>query len=246
MTLTLSPVSSSPAPVPSRPYVRRAQPKLSFAPVAFLPALPAGASNAFSHSQRKRHPHERSYQDLTDLCTSQEKGGRKDKRVHPLSDDQLARSLHFVNEIGNGNWGSVWLAVPKSRQASSHSHSARKSRAAKSASSPNLLQTGSREYAEYDTSADTSAGDVKNCDVCSSLLKADYAHARSNGTRVAIKLVHRKPNDQDSAVRCNSLWNEMQVISYLKSFGNGQEALHESVVDMYSFVVTESYAMVVM
>ncbi|EIN12938.1 kinase-like protein [Punctularia strigosozonata HHB-11173 SS5] len=34
--------------------------------------------------------------------------------VFSISDQTLAQKLHFVNEIGFGNWGSVWLCRPRS------------------------------------------------------------------------------------------------------------------------------------
>ncbi|OJA20203.1 hypothetical protein AZE42_04622 [Rhizopogon vesiculosus] len=38
--------------------------------------------------------------------------------VFSLSDHLLAERLHFVKEIGFGNWGSVWLCQPKSKSSS--------------------------------------------------------------------------------------------------------------------------------
>lgn len=63
--------------------------------------------------------------------------------------------------------------------------------------------------------------------------------ASERGSMVAIKLVYRK-NDQVSNARVKALWNEYKV---LKSCG---KPLHKNLVDFREFVITPSYALVVM
>lgn len=38
------------------------------------------------------------------------------KKLTKATDEELSQRLHFIKEVGCGNWGSVWLCEPKSSE----------------------------------------------------------------------------------------------------------------------------------
>ncbi|GJE88475.1 protein kinase domain-containing protein [Phanerochaete sordida] len=104
--------------------------------------------------------------------------------IRVMYDEDLSSRLHFKEEIGFGNWGSVWLCMP---------------------------------YAESSDGRPEPLNDVK----------------------VATKLVHRSKTATTKA-RVQSLWNEWKIVTSL-----GQSP-HPSIIDFYSFVVSDSYALITM
>jgi hypothetical protein len=61
----------------------------------------------------------------------------------------------------------------------------------------------------------------------------------AKGVKVAIKLVHREGNAPSNA-RVKALWNEFKV---LRACG---KPLHENLVSFKDFIITPSYAIIVM
>ncbi|RXK36260.1 CAMK/CAMKL protein kinase [Tremella mesenterica] len=124
----------------------------------------------------------------------------KSQDVFHLSDEQLSERFVFVDEIGFGNWGSVWKCQPRRVRESA----------------------------------------LTRKDIGVKLGKVSAA-GYGGGARgvVAIKLVHRS-KDPTTAARVRALWGEMKIIRGLR------HEPHPSIIQFEAFVITPSYALVIM
>ncbi|ORX37068.1 hypothetical protein BD324DRAFT_424119 [Kockovaella imperatae] len=117
--------------------------------------------------------------------------------VFRLTDEQLSERIHFADEIGFGNWGSVWLCRTRRKRPKGDGP---------------LARLG---------------------------LGAAAAGGGRNGGMLAAKLVHRAP-DPTTAARVKALWGEMKIIRSLR------HEPHPSIIQFEAFIITPSYAMVLM